>query len=304
MERVNCNPPLSIWSGLKHDPAGTLAGLRRLMTGGADGEHSLRLDEEGHQLFENAKRVRYMPGNLADLGAQFPHRPEALQVRASVEQEEKNWAALLVTADALRQRCPWLVMGYRYGGTALRALKRYDEAEELALAAIRRFPRCSGAYSDFALSAALRGDHDEAMRRWAVAKRRFPDHMWTHLLHARSLYEVKQFAEADVLLSEAVSLWPEEWHAWLWYAEVPERQGHWLEAAERWKELTRVQPGKSDPYCRAARAFRLAGDLDSAAALIVEGGYLFPQDATITAERATIAAAGGPIEIYEQVRRG
>lgn len=286
-------PSLSIWSGLRTDFIGTLRGLGRVLAGEATGERSMRRDEEGHRLFESAKLVRFIPRELAALEAQFPRRPEALQVRATLEQDEKQWDKLLLTAETLRQRCPWLVVGYRFGCTALRGLKRVDEAEALALAAIRRFPRCSGAYSDFALSASLRGDHAEAIRRWEIASRRFPTHMWTYLLHTRALFDIRDFDEADNRLCQAVQLWPEQWQAWLWYAEVEERRENWFEAGERWEEVIRVKPGEPAPYSRCARAFRRAGELESATAIISEGSYLFPADEAIRTEFAAVQAAGG-----------
>jgi tetratricopeptide (TPR) repeat protein len=62
-------------------------------------------------------------------------------------------------------------------------------------------------------AASVRCEHDEAFRLWSQARSRFPDAPRAWLRTAEVMIELRRFDEAEALLEEAVSRFPD--HFWL-----------------------------------------------------------------------------------------
>jgi predicted Zn-dependent protease len=62
-------------------------------------------------------------------------------------------------------------------------------------------------------AASARCDHDEALRLWFEARSRFPDAPQSWLRTAEVMIDLSRFDEAEILLDEAVSRFPD--HFWL-----------------------------------------------------------------------------------------
>ena len=289
-ESEHMSPTLS---GIFTGPIEVMAGIWRRAFGNKTGEPNYRYDDYAISVRREARACRYSPEQIAALIAQHPRRPEPLSVLAEVQQEEGKWEECLGTARVLRRNFPQYVVGYRFETHMLRKLRKVDEAEALALAGMRRFPLAPGIFEEYALAAQERGDWTEALRRWANVYKRFSDNMWVTLLYGRALFAARQYEGADTVLSVAVELWPDEWYSWFYHAELAERRGNWESAALSWEGLISRFPGRPDAYPRAARARRMAGDLNAATAHIVTAVFMFPRSADVLKEREAITAAGG-----------
>jgi predicted Zn-dependent protease len=274
-----------------NDLPGLLIGLLRRLTFTGTGQP--RFTETGQRVRETAQLYRDIPEQLGSLIEHHPRHSAALSMRADVELEAGDVEAALRTAALLRARFPGLIVGYVHGCAALRRLQRHAEAEAMARAAIRRFPRAANAYEAFAYCAQDRGDWQEAFKRWRTTARRFPGGLWPNVMHASCLARLGRMDDAEAVIARTVQTWPEEWLPSFHAAEIAETAGDWPTASARWLALRKRFPGRPEAYIRGTRALRQIGELDQAGSLIASGIFIFPRDPAMRAERAAVLAAGG-----------
>ena len=73
---------------------------------------------------------------------------------------------------------------------------------------------------------------------------------------ARCLAQAGAFAQADTLLIEGQSRFPDQFGLYFWYAWIAEHQQNWAEALERWSLLAARHPGSWMSYAGPARCLR------------------------------------------------
>ena len=105
------------------------------------------------------------------------------------------------------------------------------------------------------VAASVRRDHGEAFRFWSEALSRFPDAPRSWLRTAELMIELRRFAEAEVLLEEAVSRFPD--HFWLarTRARLARSLNDDVEAYTRCRALRQTFP--DNPTAHADFAHRL-----------------------------------------------
>lgn len=282
-----------IFSGLWQDPVGVLMGQLRRLTLRSGGYP--RRNDTAMRLEESARAVRYIPAQLDALIRDYPRYPQPLFELALVREEEQDWAAVLETGEFLIRRFGGHFQSYHIACLALRQLRRLDEAEALAIRAIRRFPDCSGGWAAYAAAAHDRGNWPETERRWGMVARRFPNVMWPRLMHATARMHVGDVAGADRLLQEMALDYPQEW--WVLYhgADVAARLGDPALAPPRWEALVRAFPGRTEAHVQLIRAQLRAGDVAGAAERAANAVFMFPRDAQVLGARDEVVAAGGTV---------
>ena len=226
---------------------------------------------------------------LLKAAERLPHDPAPLAEWALIAHERRDWEEALKRWDSVHANFPDHRNAYLFGAMALRELGRLDEAEALLRSALGRFS------PDFALQvehgriAEARGDMSEAQARWAALKSAFPQYSLGYISEARGLRQLGRFDEAEQLLATAVSLFPDDpgarsEHAWL--AQITR---DFEQAAERWQEMRSRLPDLPVGYSVGAAALRELGRFDQAEALLADASKRFPQDASVTLERARLA---------------
>ncbi len=280
-----------LFSGLWQDPSGTLAGFLRRLIGRGDGQP--RSNDTGSRLSELSRSVRYIPVQLDDLVRGYPGYPQPMFERAMVDEEDGKWEAVLETGKILVSRHGAHLFSYDLALRALRHLRRFDEAEAMAIAAIRRFPTGVGAWRHYAGLMQDKGDMVTAEQRWRMVVRRFPKEMWPRLMVATSRAANGDREEADRQLSLLFDDYPEEFWVLFHYADMAERRGDFAVAATRWEAGLRVFPGRPDIHVRLVKALLNAGDLAGAVARLDGAAFIFPRDPALLAAREAVTAAGG-----------
>ncbi|MCX7380940.1 MAG: tetratricopeptide repeat protein [Alphaproteobacteria bacterium] len=282
-----------ILSGLWQDPRSTLIGTLRRLVRRADGFP--RPNDTAQRLQEIARSVRYIPAELDGLVRDYPGYPEPLFERALVQIEDNQWEAVLATAEYLVQRFGSHLLSYRLTCGALRQFKRYDEAETLAITAIRRFPNGVAAWEAYAQVAQEQGDMVTAERRWAIVARRFPKVMWPRLMVATCRAANGDREEADRLLRILVDDFPDEYWVLHHYADMAERRGDFAAAAARWGAVMQKIPGQPGSHERMVKALLQAGDLRTAVERLDSAAFMFPRDPGLLSAREMVITAGGKL---------
>lgn len=100
---------------------------------------------------------------------------QAVRKAAEAAVGAQKWEAAATAWARLRALEPGELDAYVFGVEASRELGRIDEAEALALDAIRRFPDSLWALHTYAGLPGYRDDWAEALRRWQALRQRFPN---------------------------------------------------------------------------------------------------------------------------------
>lgn len=168
----------------------------------------------------------------------FEALPQSIVVALSlgeVATGQQNWTKAITAYERVRILSPDHVAGHLYGGWALWAAGRQDEADTLLSAGVVQFPAEAWMAIHYAMSARSRPDWPEAVKRFAYVRTKFPDHPAGFIEGGWALREAGNLAEADVVLSEAVKRFPNEESGWLHYGRNASVRGDWNEAVRRWE---------------------------------------------------------------------
>jgi tetratricopeptide (TPR) repeat protein len=134
-------------------------------------------------------------------------------------------------------RCPDRFEGPLGQATALRNLRRFDEADAVLLAAMPRFPALSVLAANYAVNADARGDRAMALSRWRRVVEQFPDVAIGYAGVGAALKACGDFADANRVLAEAIQRFPEDANLEINHAWVAEAEQDWPEALARWRRL-------------------------------------------------------------------
>lgn len=112
---------------------------------------------------------------LAEAERRFPADREVAVANAVLATEQGAWPTALERWQRVRADFDELPWGHVETGVALFHLNRFAEAERLLGPATERFPHDARAAIFHAMLATQRRDWTRALRRWSLARQRFPD---------------------------------------------------------------------------------------------------------------------------------
>lgn len=254
-----------------------------------------RFPEEWVAWFGGARSLRAMgdgAGAEALLGAgaaQFPKQAVLLTEYASAAVQRHDWPEAARRWAVARQNAPDHPAGYVGGGQAARELGAADEAEAILRDAVERFPSDPAASIEYAWVAHRKRDWARAAERWTDVRARFPRHPVGYSAGAQALREAERYQEAEALLREADSLFPDETFgptelAWLAFV-----RRDYAEAVRRWEYVRSLFPKLVGGYTEAIHPLRAANRLAEAEQLLVQAILRFPNEASPAIELASLA---------------
>jgi tetratricopeptide (TPR) repeat protein len=192
-----------------------------------------------------------------------PDNFEALKMRAWVLLGKHEFAAALEVARALNKRMPDDLLVYGLLTDAYAELGRYQEAEEACQWMLDIRPGNVPAFTRAAYLRELFGDLDGAVELMTKAYERTPpfeaeDRAWllTQVAHLSRL--AGKTAEAERLLNEASTLFPNYHYTLGQLAKIRSEQGQHREAATLLKQRYEAAPHPENLY-ELARALQAAG---------------------------------------------
>jgi Flp pilus assembly protein TadD len=186
---------------------------------------------------------------LADITTRFPDDPAIAIEYAMIEQDQGNAAEALARWTKLISVHPHVPEGYVGVGTALRQLRRFDEADACLVDAVARFPLACFVAANYAVNADENFDRTEALRRWQVVRDRFPDEAIGYAGLGAALKWCGSFDAADALLSDGMRRFPHDSNIAINHLLVAAFRRDWREAARRWDTLRQRFP--DDPRVKA-----------------------------------------------------
>ncbi len=171
---------------------------------------------------------------LRDAADRFPAEPLVVVEQGWLAEERRDWSEAMRCWNVVRARLPGEEVAYIAGARVHREQGRTEEADGLLRQAIARFPDGSSPLTEHAWLAQRCRDWSTAAERWAVVRRRFPDHVEAYVLAAVALAELGQEDAIEPLLTEGLARRPDSPEIAFAYSEVAERRHDWAAAARRW----------------------------------------------------------------------
>jgi len=207
---------------------------------GADCLDTLKRHDEAEALL--ARGVQKLPTDFKLLCAHAMHAEQRGDFPTAVE----RWR--------LVERSEHPIVGMLAVGRCLMALQRFAEAEDVLNEASERFPTNGYTVTSMARLHTLKGNAEEAMRTWRLARERFPGLLVAYTGGAEAAREFGREAEADEILREATERFPYELALHLNYARAAHRRREWAAAAERWAVTAARFPANAEAREKHAEA--------------------------------------------------
>lgn len=179
-------------------------------------------------------------------------------------------------------------------------LRLFDEAEAILAADMNRHSSRMFCLEGLAQVAQRRGDAEEAIRRWELVRRKFPQRSSGYYGGAASLVAAGRLAEAGKLAEAAVRKFPGDLLCHMEYANVAVRMRNWPDALKRWEVVDRQFHHLSGPM-GMAESLKQLGRFDEAEEVLRTARLSSPIEWGPVAELARVAEARGDLE--EATRR-
>jgi tetratricopeptide (TPR) repeat protein len=230
---------------------------------------------------------------LEDAAQRFPENFEILITRADCAMRRGDWPEALWRWEVVRDRFgsnPW---GYFGGGRSLLALGRAEEAEDLLVVAVSRFPNDHGIITSWAECAVHRKDWKEAAARWERVRATEPDNVGGYTAGAVALKNLGKMVEAEELLLLAQARFPDREEGFVEHAWLAHARGDRTEEADLWAAVRAQFPRCVTAYLWGAAALRELGRGDDAEDLLKIAIEQFTGDAGPLMDFARTAGARG-----------
>lgn len=166
-----------------------------------------RIGEEEYAL-NQAVLAERSEATCLDVMRRFPRASGPAIIYARHADERRDWEEALRRYQLAIERNRRDERGYLGAATALREMRRLDEAEALLRKAKWRFRRSAAVQRDFAWIAHRREDWPEAARRWAAYRASCPADRLGYVQGAEALRRAGRLAEADALAGDAADRFP------------------------------------------------------------------------------------------------
>ena len=189
-----------------------------------------------------------------------------------------------------RERIPAYVESNPDTIEVLLGLEDFAECDAFALAGAKRYRRRPEFIEGYALSAERRPDLEEAVRRWAIARKKFPYRVRGYVAGVGCLRQLGRFDEAEALLRQALRQTPDDIRLLLERGRVLEARGDWNEAYQHWISL---QDRHFAGIIGAAQALHKLGRTAEAEALLVAARPTNPIEPLIPILYARLAEESG-----------
>jgi tetratricopeptide (TPR) repeat protein len=231
---------------------------------------------------------------LRDAIASFPDEQAPLIEYAVVANAKRNWPEAAQRWATVRERFPDVVLGYLRGASALAEVWRFDEAEQLLVKGMERFPLESALLSEYASIALRQRREDEAARRYQRLRERFPKIGAGYTGGALCLRNQFRLREAEELLEKARDLVPNDPRIPFEYAQLPvfdpfKEKRDYAEALRRLEALRNEFPDYEEGYLVAIRHHRQHGRFAEADTLALAGIERLPNSPAVAMEYGNTA---------------
>jgi tetratricopeptide (TPR) repeat protein len=195
---------------------------------------------------------------------------------ARLAEAHGDWPEAASRWRSLEAAVPDAPDGWLGHAIALQRLGFAAEAEAALQDLIRRFPDQLDALHDLARLAEFRGDWATAERCWLDFHAIETGNWWSHSALASAVMRQGRPDEAEAILQQALTRFPDEPSLLADHARVAESREDWDEAISRWEDVIARAPSHWAGYGGKVAALARLGRQDEANAALLDYGALLP----------------------------
>jgi tetratricopeptide (TPR) repeat protein len=232
------------------------------------------------------------------------------QFRFKVRDELEEALSALLLDDRLKATQIWTNVVARYPKETrasplalqlLLKLGRFDEADALMRQGQKHYPGHAHFTLGLAAIAEQKGDHSEAIERYAAARKRFPGVAQAYVAGVRMLAAKQRLDEAEALAVRTMKRFPSDIGGFIEHARIAVRRQDWTGALRRWQVIRDRFDGYSIGHVGCAQAMTRFKRFDEADEILSAAQIRFPGESSPATEAAHCAEARG--DVSEAVRR-
>jgi tetratricopeptide (TPR) repeat protein len=204
--------------------------------------------------------------------------------------DARNVDEAVAATDVMRRDFPLEFRACFDIAQALFRQRALEPAEVVFGDLVERFPNDLWTAHYYARLAGLRRDWPTALQRWALVKKRFPDHPAGYEGEGLTLRDAGHLDRAEAALSAAVAKFPTDFGARYAHADVAGRRWDWKTAVARWQALAEYFPTTAAAHVGLVRALLFSGRNDEAEKMALDTAARFPDDFYASYHYAWLAA--------------
>jgi tetratricopeptide (TPR) repeat protein len=156
--------------------------------------------------------------------------------------QDRDHGETIRRLEAVAARFPDFAPAYIELIRQLRESERFAEADVIARAGMTRIPGSGTLLVEYANIARERGDLSEAIKRYSLARDRFPGEVGGSIGLGTALVASGRESDAETVLQDAMARHPDTSASFIAYAEIAMKRGDWKEAVKRLTDAYRLFP--------------------------------------------------------------
>ncbi len=209
---------------------------------------------------------------------QAPEERALFVDHGAIAEAREDWPEVIRRFTIVKERFPDGWWTYARIASALRHLKRFEEADRILEQGQQQAPGERALFIDHAAIAEARGDWPETIRRFTIVKERFPDDWWAYARIASALRKLDKVEDAERVLEEGQARLPHETALFLDHAGLAESVWNWKEALRRYEVVRERFPESWWGYVGQARTLIETGRTGDAETLLLQMLQIFPNE--------------------------
>jgi predicted Zn-dependent protease len=209
---------------------------------------------------------------------QFPNDAAAAHDFARIAQAQRRWSEAATRWTQVQARFPHDPAGWFGAAVCAREAGRRDEENRILGAALERFPDNYAVASEYGFRAIDARDWPEALRRWQLAKSRFPAQPACDAYIALALRHMDRKDEAAAILADAQARFPGALALEIESAWQALNRRDWPAALDQWNAVRQRSPDNPESLVMAALALREMQRFDEADTLLRQATERFPSN--------------------------
>ena len=251
---------------------------RRFETARERFPHFGRPCKRAADMLKRAGRVAEAEALLLDGQRTFPGERDLFLDHAELAAERQDWTEALRRFGLLQERFPDFWWSWKRAADTLRAAGRTGEAETVLLDGQRRHPQEAGLFLDHAELAAAAKDWAETVRRFEIARDRFPAMWWPWRRIVQTLREMERFDEAERVVLAGAEVFPDDPALFFDHADLLQRTDRAEEALERYRFIQERFPDSFWGYFLLSRSLMAINRLGEAESMLIKTMEVFPDE--------------------------
>lgn len=185
----------------------------------------------------------------------FPSSQTCLRRYVEITLRGGDWPRTRQRAEKLRDQFPADPFGWHAGCTALREMRRFEEAEELCAVMLKKFPSHFECLRQAVLLAQQSGNFASMLDRAEKMQKEFPQRWDGGHFRCLALCELEDYEAADNVARRLVETFPGNIHCLYRYVQNAIHACNWSEVILRAEAMLKIFPDHIDCMLDLATAF-------------------------------------------------